>query len=92
VLESGDLPRARQLRDYIRELGDPDSQPARWGDLGGTFTEIKLGTDVRYVGAAAEYKFDSYGAAQHVVFDTWTISDDRFLDNGSLRAECKQTF
>jgi hypothetical protein len=54
-------------------------------------TEIRLGTPVRYVGAGAEYEFDTYGAAQHVVFDTWMIEADRFVDTGTLRAECKHT-
>jgi hypothetical protein len=92
VVKDGELPRARKLRDQIRALGNKTAQPVRWGDLRGPITEIKLGTAVRYVGAGAEYEFDVYGAAQHVVFDTWMIADDSFVDTGSLRAECKRTF
>jgi hypothetical protein len=92
VLTDGELPRARKLRDQIRALGNKTAQPVRWGDLRGPMTEIKLGTAVRYVGAGAEYAFDVYGAAQHVVFDTWMIADDSFVDTGSLRAECTRTF
>jgi ABC-type branched-subunit amino acid transport system substrate-binding protein len=91
VVEDGELPSTRKLRDRIRALGDPDLQPVRWGDLRGPMTEIRLGTPVRYVGAGAEYEFDTYGAAQHVVFDTWMIEADRFVDTGTLRAECKHT-
>jgi ABC-type branched-subunit amino acid transport system substrate-binding protein len=88
----GVLPQAHQLRDYIRKLGEPDAQPVRWGDLRGPMTEVRLGTAVRYVGAGAEYQFDGYGAAEHSVYDTWSISDDAFIDTGSIRAVCNATF
>jgi len=45
---------------------------------------------VRYVGAAAEYEFDVYGAAQHSVFDTWTIADDGFVETGTFEPFCPQ--
>jgi neutral amino acid transport system substrate-binding protein len=92
MVKDGELPRARELRDQIRALGDKDAQPVRWGDLSGPMTEIRLGTAVRYVGAGAEYEFDVYGAARHVVFDTWMIADDSFIETGTLRAECISTF
>lgn len=89
--EEGALPATRALQADIRELGDASAEPVRWNDLRGPLTEIRLGTDVRYVGAAAEYDFDVYGAAQHTVFDTWTIADDGFVGTGTFQAVCPQT-
>jgi neutral amino acid transport system substrate-binding protein len=64
----------------------------RWNNLRQPFTEVRLGTDVRYVGAAAEYVFDVYGAAQHSVFDTWTIANDGFVDTGTFKPFCPQSY
>ncbi len=92
VAEDHDLPSTRQLQADIRELGEPDAQPVRWNDLREPFTEVRLGTDVRYVGAAAEYDFDVYGAAQHTVFDTWTIANDDFVVTSTFEPVCPQSF
>ena len=90
--EEGDLPGTKELQQDIRELGDPEAQPVRWNNLREPFTEVRLGTDVRYVGAAAEYDFDVYGAAQHTVFDTWTIANDEFVVTSTFEPVCPQAF
>ena len=90
--EQGALPAPKRLQADIRSLGDPEAEPVRWNDLRGPLTEIRLGTAVRYVGAAAEYEFDRYGAAQHTVFDTWVIDNDGFADTGTFEAVCPHTF
>jgi len=89
--EEGVLPGVKLLQEDIRELGDSTAEPVRWNDLRGPLTEIRLGTEVRYVGAAAEYTFDKYGAAQHSVFDTWTIANDGFVGTGTYKATCSMT-
>ncbi len=89
--ETGQLPDVQQLQDNIRALGDPDAEPVRWNNLRGPLTEVRLGTDVRYVGAAAEYVFDRYGAAQHTVFDHWEVSNDTFVETGTFEAICPST-
>lgn len=86
--EEDALPTIRDLHDDILSLGNVDAQPVRWNDLHTPLTEIRLGSDVRYVGAAAEYVFDTYGAAQHTVFDTWAIGNDSFVDTGTVKAIC----
>jgi neutral amino acid transport system substrate-binding protein len=88
--DQGVLPTTRELHSDIRALGNPENQPVRWNNLRQPLTEIRLGTDVRYVGAAAEYEFDVYGAAQHSVFDTWTIADDGFVETGTFEPFCPQ--
>ncbi len=90
--EEGELPTTRALHAAIRKLGNPEAQPVRWNNLRQPFTEVRLGTDVRYVGAAAEYAFDVYGAAQHSVFDTWTIANDGFVDTGTFKPFCPQSY
>ena len=90
--DSGELPSAVRVRNSIRDLGGAEDQPVYWGDLSGPLTAVALGTPVHYVGAAAEYEFDRYGAAQHVIFDTWSIQNDGFKDTGSLKAVCNKTF
>jgi hypothetical protein len=90
--EEHDLPSTKELQADIRDLGASDAQPVRWNDLREPFTEVRLGTDVRYVGAAAEYLFDVYGAAQHTVFDTWTIANDDFVVTSTFEPVCPQSF
>jgi hypothetical protein len=84
----GKLPGTRALHANIRALGAPDAQPVRWNDLRGPLTEVRLGSDVRYVGAGAEYDFDMYGAAKHTLFDTWAIDNDGFVDTGTINVFC----
>jgi neutral amino acid transport system substrate-binding protein len=90
LAEEGELPTTRELQADIRELGNPSAQPVRWNNLREPLTEVRLGTDVRYVGAAAEYAFDAYGAAQQTVFDTWTIANDGFVVTGTFEPVCPQ--
>ncbi len=89
--EEGVLPSTKSLQQDIRELGDLTAEPVRWNNLREPFNEVRLGTDVRYVGAAAEYNFDAYGAAQQTVFDTWTIDDDAFVVTGTFEPVCPQS-
>jgi ABC-type branched-subunit amino acid transport system substrate-binding protein len=91
-VEDDTRPGVRGVHANIRELGEPDAVPVRWNDLRGPFAEIRLGTQVRYVGAAAEYEFDIYGAAKHTVFDTWAIANDGFVDTGTVKAVCPTRF
>jgi neutral amino acid transport system substrate-binding protein len=91
VSETGQLPDTQQLHDDIRALGDPDAEPVRWNNLRGPLTEARLGAPVRYVGAASEYVFDRYGAAQHTVFDHWEVSNDAFIEAGTFEAICPAT-
>jgi neutral amino acid transport system substrate-binding protein len=92
MAEEHELPSTKELQADIRELGDPEVSPVRWNSLREPFTEVRLGADVRYVGAAAEYAFDVYGAAQHTVFDTWTIANDEFVVTGTFEPVCPQSF
>jgi neutral amino acid transport system substrate-binding protein len=89
--EEGVLPGTKSLQQDIREFGDPNSAPVRWNNLREPFNEVRLGADVRYVGAAAEYNFDVYGAAQQTVFDTWTIANDDFVVTGTFEPVCPQS-
>jgi neutral amino acid transport system substrate-binding protein len=91
VSEDGELPSVAKLHANIRALGNEKAQPVRWNSLKEPMTEVRLGTDVRYVGAATEYVFDVYGAAQHSVFDTWTIANDGFAETGTFQATCRTT-
>jgi neutral amino acid transport system substrate-binding protein len=92
VTEEGELPDVKSLHSDIREFGDPDAQPVRWNNLREPFTEIRLGTPLRYVGAATEYEFDRYGATHHSVFDHWEVSNEGFVGTGTFEAVCPHTF
>ncbi|HET7541420.1 MAG TPA: ABC transporter substrate-binding protein [Polyangiaceae bacterium] len=88
VATSGKIPSAPELHDLIVDLNDGDDPPAHWSDLKSAFSALDEGQQLRLVGAGAEYNFDIYGAAQHVVFDTWTVSGQSFIDTGSYYAKC----
>jgi neutral amino acid transport system substrate-binding protein len=91
LTDTGELPDLEQLHANIRALGDPAGGSVRWNDLRGPLIEVQLGADVRYVGAASEYVFDRYGAAQHIVFDHWEVSNDAFVETGTFEAICPAT-
>ncbi len=93
ALADGDeRPTAVRLRNSIRDLGHQEDQPVHWDDLSGALTDVAAGGAVHYVGAAVEYHFDRYGAAEHMIFDTWSIQNEGFRDTGSLKAVCTKTF
>jgi len=92
LAEQGELPSVQELHDDIRTFGDADAQPVRWNNLREPLTEIRLGTPLRYVGAATEYEFDRYGAAHHSVFDHWEVHNDGFVGTGTFEAVCPHTF
>jgi neutral amino acid transport system substrate-binding protein len=85
---TGELPGSTELQAMIRKLSAEGVEKVSWSDLSGGFESLSKGTPVRYVGAAAEYAFDEYGAAEYTIFDTWTIEGRSFVDAGPLMASC----
>ena len=88
VATTGKIPSAPELHRLILQLNDSGNPPAHWYDLETAFATIESGERLRFVGSGAEYSFDRYGAAQHVVFDTWTVAGQSFVDTGSYYASC----
>ncbi|WP_437984963.1 ABC transporter substrate-binding protein [Sorangium sp. So ce117] len=77
-----------ELRQKILELNDPKNDVALWWDLSTAMARLRAGTPLRYIGAAAEYEFDSYGASQNHIMQTWTIEGDKFRDLDPFDAKC----
>jgi neutral amino acid transport system substrate-binding protein len=88
LARDGKLPSPTRLRAYLRELGESESETGSWTDLGRSLERLRAGTKLRYVGAAAEYRFDEYGEAEHAIFDVWRVSKKSFTESGSLTARC----
>jgi len=88
VAVDGELPNTRVLQKYIRGMGTEVGQQVSWQDLDRAMGLVASGSTVRYAGAAAEYHFDEFGAAKHVVFDTWTAHGQSFQDTGTFFADC----
>src|SRR6478609_5514489 len=88
VATTGTIPSAPELHRLILQLNDSTNPPARWSDLKSAFAELDGGRPLRFIGSGAEYQFDRYGAARHVVFDTWTVAAQSFVDTGSYYASC----
>ena len=88
VAKTGAIPPAPELHRLILQLNDADNQPAHWYDLRTAFAALANGEKLRLIGSGAEYSFDRYGAAEHVIFDTWTVAAQSFLDTGSYYASC----
>ncbi|WP_438007537.1 ABC transporter substrate-binding protein [Sorangium sp. So ce321] len=87
---SGALPSsAYELKNILRELSSPDHEAASWRDLGAAMAKLRAGSPVRYVGAAAEYEFDEYGANQHDFMQTWTVDGDAFVDLAPVPVPCE---
>ncbi len=84
----GALPGATRLHEIIRSMSAPANDAAHWNDLATAMSRISEGVPLRYVGAAAEYAFDEFGAAQHAIFDTWTVAGKSLVDTGTYFATC----
>ncbi|WP_437591594.1 ABC transporter substrate-binding protein [Sorangium sp. So ce1000] len=77
-----------ELRQKILELNDPKNDVAVWWDLKKAMAKLREGIPLRYVGAAAEYEFDGYGASQNHIMQRWKIDGDRFVDLDPFDAQC----
>ncbi|WP_234022583.1 ABC transporter substrate-binding protein [Sorangium cellulosum] len=82
-------PSGHALQRTIRELNSPDHEAASWTDLGASMAKLRAGIPLRYVGAAAEYEFDKYGANMHHVMQRWTIDGDAFVDLAPVSVTCR---
>jgi len=87
IATTGSIPAAPELHKLILQLNDASNPPAYWYDLKAAFAALESGQR-RFVGSGAEYSFDRYGAAQHAIFDTWTVQAQSFVDTGSYYASC----
>ena len=79
---------AKALQQIILDLNTQDRGTASWRDLPTAMSKLGAGTPLRYVGAAAEYAFDPYGAAQYTLMQAWTIKSGTFVDLGPIPAAC----
>ncbi|WP_437962529.1 ABC transporter substrate-binding protein (plasmid) [Sorangium sp. So ce119] len=87
---SGTVPSSgHELRKIIRDLNSPDNEAASWRDLSSAMARLRAGIPLRYVGAAAEYEFDGYGASVHHFMQKWTIDGDRFVDLAPVAVTCE---
>ncbi|WP_437816013.1 ABC transporter substrate-binding protein [Sorangium sp. So ce1078] len=86
---SGKIPSSgHELQKIIRELNSPDHEAASWRDLDTAMTRLRAGVPLRYVGAAAEYDFDRYGANRHYFMQQWTIDGGAFVDLAHVSVNC----
>ncbi|WP_433931470.1 ABC transporter substrate-binding protein [Sorangium cellulosum] len=87
---SGTIPTSgHELQAILRELSSPEHEAASWRDLETAMTRLRAGIPLRYVGAAAEYEFDSYGASQHHLVQEWTIDGDTIVDLAPIAVTCE---
>ncbi len=86
---SGAIPSSgHELKKIIRELNDPSHEAGSWRDLKTAMTKLRAGVPLRYVGAAAEYEFDEYGASKHAFMQRWTVDGDAFVDLAPVPLTC----
>ncbi|WP_437962527.1 ABC transporter substrate-binding protein (plasmid) [Sorangium sp. So ce119] len=77
-----------ELQKVIRDLNSPENEAASWRDLSSAMARLRAGTRLRYVGAAAEYEFDDYGASIHHFMQRWTIRGNDFVDLAPIALTC----
>ncbi|WP_437492150.1 ABC transporter substrate-binding protein [Sorangium sp. So ce1014] len=77
-----------ELQKIIRELNSPGHDAASWRDMKAAMAKLRAGIPLRYVGAAAEYEFDDYGASKHHFMQRWTIDGDAFVDLTPVPVDC----
>lgn len=88
LASQGRIPASGQVHRLLRTLNRTTNEPMHWYDLASGFEALAAGHALRYVGAAAEYEFDDFGVAQHRTFDSWSIRDNRFVEQGVYYASC----
>ncbi|WP_437733583.1 ABC transporter substrate-binding protein [Sorangium sp. So ce1335] len=87
---TGEIPSSgRALLSVLRDLNSPDREATSWRDLKTMMSRLREGIPLRYVGAAAEYEFDEYGASKHQLMQAWTIDGDAFVDLAPVPVACK---
>ncbi|WP_437670556.1 ABC transporter substrate-binding protein [Sorangium sp. So ce131] len=88
--KSGEIPSSgHALENIIRELNSPDHEAVSWRDLRAAMPRLRAGIPLRYVGAAAEYEFDEYGANRHYFMQRWTVDGDAFVDLPPVSVACR---
>jgi hypothetical protein len=86
--KNGVIPSAPALHQLILNLSKAENPPGYWYDLKTAMADLASGKPRRLIGGGAEYTFDRYGSAEHVIFDTWTVAAKSFVDTGSYYASC----
>ena len=81
-------PTASELHSLTLQMTNEASSQGKWEDLQSVMALLSEGTPVAYVGAAADYEFDRFGAAKHLIFDVWRVENQNYLDEGTLQARC----
>ncbi|XXY51691.1 ABC transporter substrate-binding protein [Sorangium sp. So ce269] len=76
------------LQEIVHELNSPENETASWRDMEAAMAKLRAGIPLRYVGAAAEYEFDEYGANIHHFMQRWTIEGDAFVDLSPVSTAC----
>ncbi|WP_437669158.1 ABC transporter substrate-binding protein [Sorangium sp. So ce131] len=82
-------PSGHALQRTIRELNSQGHEAASWTDLEASMVKLRAGIPLRYVGAAAEYEFDEYGANRHDYMQRWTIREGAFVDLAPVSVTCR---
>ncbi|WP_233560983.1 ABC transporter substrate-binding protein [Sorangium cellulosum] len=77
-----------ELQKIIRDLNSPENEPVRWSELNTAMARLRAGTRLRYIGAAAEYEFDEYGASIHHFMQRWKIQGHAFVDLPPVAVAC----
>lgn len=81
-------PTSSELHEAILEMTNTATQRGSWRDLPEVMATLAEGTPVAYAGAAHEYSFNRFGAAKHLIFDSWRIERQKYVHEGSLQARC----
>lgn len=81
-------PTASELHDAVVEMTNTATRRGSWRDLPEIMARLADGIPVAYAGAAHEYDFDKFGAAKHLIFDSWRIERQKYVHEGSLQARC----
>lgn len=88
VATQDSIPRSKEVHRLIRFLNQTKNEPAYWDNIESAMINLTAGKAVRYVGAAASYEFDEFGVAKHRTFDSWSVQDNTFKENGVYYANC----
>ncbi len=86
--DGNDEPTSSELHDAILEMSATAAERIGWRELPAAMDALRDGEAIAYAGAAAEYDFDQFGAAKHLVFDTWRVRRQNYNSDGLLQARC----
>jgi len=87
LADGDEMPSPRDLQRAMVAAANPDGERVSWEDAKGAIALAGSPSILNYVGAAGAYEFDRNGRNIRAIVSTWSIQEDHFVDQESVRCQ-----